>query len=437
MVKHLTCVLLLTLIVLHCVVNVDSYDRLSFDCPMRELAMEFALSIHPNLTQTQLQDIADGLNGSPEKAPNCTIEATRQLYSRHKMNRQDPINNDPLLSSVKSQLSKVNHIIAHDNHEIDHIHKITLYIDDANGDDLNDGLSINTPFKTIHQALYKIEQIQIGGFVESTGNSDSDSDSSGRRSNYYFHLIFRQGKYRIIERIELNSKYHNNIIFSNYKNEKVIFTGAIEIDCNWKLYQKETDYQNLSIYSCYVDPILNNITEILGLRINGDRGIRARYPNANPETDGFGSSLEPIEYLPSTLPKHPKIDFNSKYPKRYSSNSIAFNNFRLGMFFFRIFQKFFRIFKNFPEFSRNLFAFFLLCTKKKELKEHVIISCLKHHIGVQLHQQVVWVLHIKLQVVWYIMIQFYHIHLIVIGQMVLYKYGVINIGHHGCLMLMQ
>ena len=35
----------------------------SFDCPMRQLALEFAQDIQPWLTTTSLQEIADALNG--------------------------------------------------------------------------------------------------------------------------------------------------------------------------------------------------------------------------------------------------------------------------------------------------------------------------------------------------------------------------------------
>eukprot|EP01083_Nonionella_stella_P220702 789342_1 len=37
-----------------------------FDCPMRQLALEFAMDIQPYLAADQLQEIADALNGSPE-----------------------------------------------------------------------------------------------------------------------------------------------------------------------------------------------------------------------------------------------------------------------------------------------------------------------------------------------------------------------------------
>jgi len=52
--------------------------------------------------------------------------------------------------------------------------------------------------------------------------------------------------------------------------------------------------------------------EIKGLRINGRRAIRARYPNADPEK-GFGSSLKAKDYLP-VKPDAPFIDYYPNSP---------------------------------------------------------------------------------------------------------------------------
>ena len=43
-----------------------------FDCPMRQLLLEFAAEIQPNLSQDQLNEISDALNGAPE-AQNCSV----------------------------------------------------------------------------------------------------------------------------------------------------------------------------------------------------------------------------------------------------------------------------------------------------------------------------------------------------------------------------
>ena len=49
---------------------------------------------------------------------------------------------------------------------------------------------------------------------------------------------------------------------------------------------------------------------VAGLRENGNRMIRARYPNANPEL-GFGSTLTAAGWLPPTLPPGPDVEASS------------------------------------------------------------------------------------------------------------------------------
>ena len=56
-----------------------SGDFFDFDCGMRELALEYAIEINPNLSMQQLQYIADALNGSPEKIDNCTITPSKLI----------------------------------------------------------------------------------------------------------------------------------------------------------------------------------------------------------------------------------------------------------------------------------------------------------------------------------------------------------------------
>eukprot|EP01083_Nonionella_stella_P283224 963856_1 len=67
----------------------------TFDCPMRQLALEFAQEIQPWLTTDQLQEIADALNGSPEKEPkNCTIKPSSLSHIPSNKHRSPPQWND-------------------------------------------------------------------------------------------------------------------------------------------------------------------------------------------------------------------------------------------------------------------------------------------------------------------------------------------------------
>ena len=68
-----------------------------------------------------------------------------------------------------------------------------------------------------------------------------------------------------------------------------------------------------------------------GLRIDGVRAIRARYPNANPETQGFGSTLTAKYWLAPTLPSKPDVWYYPSEPERNTSSSDWFFYYNLGI----------------------------------------------------------------------------------------------------------
>ena len=56
-------------------------DKGSFDCLARALAIEFSAKANPTLSAAQLQSLADGLNGSPEKASDCNVTVPAELLA--------------------------------------------------------------------------------------------------------------------------------------------------------------------------------------------------------------------------------------------------------------------------------------------------------------------------------------------------------------------
>jgi hypothetical protein len=62
-----------------------------------------------------------------------------------------------------------------------------------------------------------------------------------------------------------------------------------------------------NVYVADLSPWVPAGGNVYGLRENGNRMIRARYPNANPEF-GFGSTLHAVSWVPSVLPKNPDIE---------------------------------------------------------------------------------------------------------------------------------
>ena len=70
-----------------CAVAVSA-DRSSFDCVGRNLAVEFAAAVNPDISTAQLQEIADALVGSATGPCNITIPA--EVAAAHEQPRFRP-----------------------------------------------------------------------------------------------------------------------------------------------------------------------------------------------------------------------------------------------------------------------------------------------------------------------------------------------------------
>eukprot|EP01083_Nonionella_stella_P053420 141314_1 len=244
--------MLLLLTILFHIVYGDEQD---FDCPMRALGVEYATYINPYITHTQLMDICDAINGSPE-AQNCTITP--------------PINHKPLPRSTLHHMAPADDIP-------------TIYVDAKHGNDNHHHLSIHSitnPLKTI-QAAIDFARIRYG-------------------ASTLKKISIREGKYHLPSTIQIGP-HDSNLILTNYQNETVNITGARPLNnLKWQVHKKVKGY---TIYKTHVNKSIQSIT---GLRINGFRGILARYPNADPEIDGFGSSQFPQKWV---MPTNTQVDY--------------------------------------------------------------------------------------------------------------------------------
>lgn len=129
-------------------------------------------------------------------------------------------------------------------------------------------------------------------------------------------IVFRAGTYHLSATITLGPG-DSGLTVMNSDGEEAWLSGGKVINPSWQKYGDK---------GVYVSKI-QGISDIKGLRINGKRAIRARYPNADPEL-GFGSSLSARDYLP-VKPPTPLIDIYPEKPYRNASKS--FTRFVLGI----------------------------------------------------------------------------------------------------------
>ena len=271
----------------------------TFDCPMRELTLQFAHHIQPHLSMVQLQEIADALNGSPE-AQNCNLSAAE------------------LFSNIKHQIStfRTPHIWSDLSSARETENILKVYVSNEYGSDSDhSGLSIESPFKTIHFALHKVRELR---------NYSISPNAM---------IIIKEGVYHFDSPLILNH-FDSNLLITNFNNESVTISGSIPLyNCSWTLYQHTPDGHD--VYS--VD-LKNSLTLKLidnvpfdGLRVNGRRAIRARFPNTDPELDGFGSTLLALEWFPSKIDAIPEIEVNPKdIPVRNDSNEFMYYQAGIG-----------------------------------------------------------------------------------------------------------
>ena len=87
----------------------------------------------------------------------------------------------------------------------------------------------------------------------------------------------------------------------------------------------------VNIHKC--DLSSANLADISGLRVNGTRAIRARYPNGNSEVYpcGFCSSMNAKGWLEPICKPEPTMEYNPDEPYRDDSTQDFFQKYQLGV----------------------------------------------------------------------------------------------------------
>ena len=331
----------------------------AFDCGMRQLALHYARKLQPSRQTRHFQQLADALNGAPRAQQNgCNV-------------------------TLPGDWAKVQFAQSSAGNFPIPVETTTIFVDPKNGNDTNAGTE-SLPLRTLQRAVtlsravterpvvialragtfYLPESIQLdqsdsGLIIQSFEGEEVwlsgsvpiapvwkaynttagpvwvvESDQNafyGRRPDQYIHINGTYSSWPECERAcQVNGScqvwtwippsyagYRNECWF----NEQSVWAPTPEkgIYSGYKQPKKNVYSADLSKYG---------IRSLPGLRINGQRAIRARFPNADPEL-GFGSDLRPTEWLKPTTPPHADRTIAGDTPFRNTSSS--FQRFSIGI----------------------------------------------------------------------------------------------------------
>ena len=232
----------------------------TFDCATRHLALEYAISIQPFRGKPDFEVLASvldesgGLPGGITQCDNVTYDGPDKEF--------EPSFPVPTRGQV-------------------------YFIDYTKGHDCASCGSLAMPFKSVPHAL---ETYTLAGATEGA-------------------LVLRAGVHYLGQQtVKLNAS-HSKLVIQNYNGEKAWISGATQLGVGTPPWKESSP--GSKIWAVKVPP---EVTEITGLRIAGERAVRARYPNGCTSTsaplpsgyvcggtmkgsrvvdpnDGFGSNL--------------------------------------------------------------------------------------------------------------------------------------------------
>ncbi len=208
------------------------------DCEMRSFFVERAAKVNSNLNHAHAKQMADALTGDPSLPAGCTVRLPTGLPAR------------PLTNEVGAGSSE------------------TFFADSTKGSDLTGDGSLAKPYQSIQRAL------------EATRGSSHPA--AVRR------IILRGGTYFLSAPIELTAADSGLTIQTYSGDDTAWLSGAHELTgIHWERVPSLGASATGNIWSADLSSLQHKILPaggIRSLRIAGTRGILARYPNCNPET---------------------------------------------------------------------------------------------------------------------------------------------------------
>jgi len=205
-----------------------------FDCEIRKLAVEYAFKIQPFRPKSFFTELVAEIN-APGGLPDGEMQCAAATMPDHVPDSYRPRFEIPAT-------------------------RRSYFVDATNGNDQTNDGSISKPFATAKQALDAIRKVRA--------NNPGDA---------VYGIVFRQGRHYVTETLSLGPE-DSNLTFQNYNGEEVWISGAIPVPFGGTT--KRIWKQHPSQASVWVMDLADtDVKEMTGLRINGKRAVRARYPN--------------------------------------------------------------------------------------------------------------------------------------------------------------
>ena len=340
-------------------------DRSSFDCSMRELAISFAAARNPALSAAKLQQIADALDGTPEKPADCHVTVPAALLRERAALPRFGVFALPAEAPGAT----------------------TLYVDYANGSDANAGTQA-APLKTVAAALaatraagggagssivlragthFLAAQLDLtaadsGLTVQAFPGEEAwlsrgtpltnvvwkAAPAPGANGTWVGPIAGQNAVYggtgawpTVVNSTQSSAAACAAACLANFTagGPCTIYTwhdqnqGSFALQCWFRLdgaYNPTPEDGHFSGYFTGRAPVPNaytadlsalGLSSVAGLRdfsngAGGKRMIRARYPNADPEIQGFGSGLRASSWVAPTGNLNPAIQIRPATPYR-------------------------------------------------------------------------------------------------------------------------
>eukprot|EP01045_Picozoa_sp_COSAG04_P027475 COSAG04_NODE_4033_length_2352_cov_2.589880_1_plen_415_part_00 len=207
-----------------------------FDCKMRAYAYEYAQTLQKWRGPAKMKEVFDSL----ELATLCHQEFDGRLFDAAPRARLHELPSDA----------------------------VTAFVDPrASGDTqlrsaLNDA---GAPFGTVHEAVASIR-------------AQRAASAPDQRA----FVVLREGTHHLSRTLELGPE-DSRLSFVNYPGEVTSMSGAKPITTDWKPHRVGEAGADIFV----ADMSQQSIRSIPGLRVDGKRGVRASYPNRDPELSIF------------------------------------------------------------------------------------------------------------------------------------------------------